>query len=547
MPGGIHVIDRIQDMRDFTSLPTPTVSGNPATKGYVDSAATTLPWVDVANFKTGGSGTMGSPWTGCDTAIVWAANTEYRFRPGYYAWETIPNFALNGLRLVGSAGVIIQHTGSGPVLNFDGGPYTNPFTIDLHVSDIAVLGNYAVGQGTITFTAGTATVTGIGTHFLTDFAVGNAISATYPTATESHLVTVITDDTHMTVDANWINSSSGQQFYTICKTTHGLYFSTCAGISVKNFAAHNVNLSALWMDGVVNAQVHQPRHSTNEPAAGGSSSGFYCKAQHGIVVSSAIGGSTTINIYMPGIDNCQSHGIWVKSGCNLVTLEGGASEVHAGPAYGVKVEGDQFTANNFDVEAVSSTVGYDYHLTGNEHSLNNCSGTGRTLIGASGSYSNIRGGQYNLLIDQGYSSSLLHVLANLGTGQITLSGSGELNMVGCTDNVTGRRQDVMPNGLVHGFMEDSAQPINAAKGNNFFISATGNLTIANPINLGKYQEINVCLYSAGAGNWTYTFGNLWTVVGSVALPTTSGATGTKRWIKAIYNWSLATLDVIVSV
>jgi hypothetical protein len=78
-------------------------------------------FIDVANAATGGSGTLADPWTGWDTAITWAANTQYRFRTGYYSYATSPNFLLAGISLIGEEGAILKHTGSGNAFVMDAG------------------------------------------------------------------------------------------------------------------------------------------------------------------------------------------------------------------------------------------------------------------------------------------------------------------------------------------------------------------------------------------------------------------------------------------
>lgn len=79
--------------------------------------------VDVNDYVTGGLGTLASPWTGWDTAITWTTKTTYIFRDGYYSYATSPNFGAFRLCLIGTGSTVIQHTGTGYAMVFDGGAY----------------------------------------------------------------------------------------------------------------------------------------------------------------------------------------------------------------------------------------------------------------------------------------------------------------------------------------------------------------------------------------------------------------------------------------
>jgi len=80
--------------------------------------------IRVNDFVTGGSGTVGDPWTGWDTAITWAPVTTYYFNDGHYAYTTSPNFAHVHLKLDGTHATVIHHTGSGYAMVFDAGATT---------------------------------------------------------------------------------------------------------------------------------------------------------------------------------------------------------------------------------------------------------------------------------------------------------------------------------------------------------------------------------------------------------------------------------------
>jgi hypothetical protein len=77
--------------------------------------------VDVHKFVTGGLGTVANPWTGWDTIIQWAANTQYDFHDGVYAYPVSPNFAKNFLKLRGRKNTVLKHTGNGFAVVVDAG------------------------------------------------------------------------------------------------------------------------------------------------------------------------------------------------------------------------------------------------------------------------------------------------------------------------------------------------------------------------------------------------------------------------------------------
>lgn len=66
------------------------------------------------------------------------------------------------------------------------------------------------GLGKITTTASSGAVVGTGTDFTQRFRIGQTITA----ASETHTITAITDDTHLTTD-NWTNTNSTPIAYTL--------------------------------------------------------------------------------------------------------------------------------------------------------------------------------------------------------------------------------------------------------------------------------------------------------------------------------------------
>lgn len=77
--------------------------------------------VDAHRFVTGGSGTLANPWTGWDTGIVWAENTQYDFRDGVYAYVNSPNFGKSFLRINGRENTYFKHLGTSNAMIVDAG------------------------------------------------------------------------------------------------------------------------------------------------------------------------------------------------------------------------------------------------------------------------------------------------------------------------------------------------------------------------------------------------------------------------------------------
>lgn len=81
---------------------------------------------------------------------------------------------------------------------------TNRYDVDSqHYTSVAAL------TGTLAKTSGSAAVVGTGTAFTTQLSIGQVFDLP-GTATERRVVTSITDDTHLTVNATYANTASGQ-------------------------------------------------------------------------------------------------------------------------------------------------------------------------------------------------------------------------------------------------------------------------------------------------------------------------------------------------
>lgn len=88
--------------------------------------------VDVHKSVTGGAGTLADPWTGW-TSIVWAANTQYDFRDGVYAYAASPNFAKDFLKLNGRRNTVLKHTGNGAAMTLDAGVNASDVVVGMDI------------------------------------------------------------------------------------------------------------------------------------------------------------------------------------------------------------------------------------------------------------------------------------------------------------------------------------------------------------------------------------------------------------------------------
>jgi hypothetical protein len=99
--------------------------------------------VDVASRATAGTGTVTDPWTGWDTNTSWAADTEYFFRTGNFAYASSPNFLQAGLALIGEAGATLRFRGAGDALVFDSDGQVG----NVRIENLIVQGNAKTANG----------------------------------------------------------------------------------------------------------------------------------------------------------------------------------------------------------------------------------------------------------------------------------------------------------------------------------------------------------------------------------------------------------------
>lgn len=102
--------------------------------------------VNVIDYISGGTGTSGDPYVGWDTAITWAANTEYVFPVGIFQYSATLNLAFASIYLRGSNyGTVLKFTGNGYCINFEGGTGTG--VQDVRMDGFLIKGNANATHG----------------------------------------------------------------------------------------------------------------------------------------------------------------------------------------------------------------------------------------------------------------------------------------------------------------------------------------------------------------------------------------------------------------
>lgn len=76
--------------------------------------------VNVAEWATGGAGTLASPWTGWESATTAARDTTYYFQPGVYSTATFQNFNAENITVIAD-NVLLKFTGTGNAFGSDVG------------------------------------------------------------------------------------------------------------------------------------------------------------------------------------------------------------------------------------------------------------------------------------------------------------------------------------------------------------------------------------------------------------------------------------------
>ena len=503
--------------------------------------------VDVASYATGGTGTSANPWTGWDTAITWTEFTQYNFRKGYYRYVTSPNFGLNGLELVGGAGVYLVHspTSLSNAVVFDAGA-GSIWSFGCKMSGFNISGTPTALTGTVSVANGGTALTGIGTAFLTQLPVGSAITFGGGGASaRSYVVTAVADNQNATISSDVpAVQAEVNQTATVCLSKNGLYLRGMRNGKFDFNFVTNVAQAAMWTEACVTNSCRGLHVSDNDGY--GANLYYLCRPKYGIVTYTrgAAEWTTCWTFEEAIIEAVQFIGVWLRRQSYGSVFLNGTSEnnsVHVGATvHGVWIDGINNTFIGFDVE---NNSGYDFYIQGSENILDNCECDGTSSIQTGTADGSAVDGSYNKLRGS--------VFGALGIG------SGCLNnrLEGCrynsalTDN---GNQTIYPTINANdarsylGILSRKQNTITVSGGNLatdckfndiIYCETTGAVTVTNPTNPRVSSSLGTCtldmfLYATGAT--TLSWGTDFSTADGLPLPA-SITSGKSVYLKFIYQ------------
>lgn len=498
---------------------------------YIDLNLSAGSGIDVSSFATGGDGTVGSPWTGWDTALTFVEHTTYHYRKGHYAYATSPNFLKTGIAHIGDAGVFFHHTGTGDGFRLETDDLAVTWYHRMRIENITVLGHVTTLSGAASATIGTNTVTGTGTSFTTQVAVGDAISfdAGGPNA-ETRLVTLITDNTHLTVSGNWLTTKTAAGMK--CgKTRHGVYMAGCRNVSLKNITVHDVANSALYAEWCVTNYAELFVTSYHDPIQ---STEFQIRSQYGIKLDH---NTTTFTFLEPVIEGTQEAGIYTLDGSYGNTFVNGTSEGNKGngavfASVGNTIINTDFEANEgLDVEVLQSRNRFINAVI--EQSITITAGQGNRIEGGVVGDIVVDGDMTVLDGAEVLGAITGAALASLVQFPYVNTPDGNIRMDTQLGNVLAHVKDLSMGATVN---------TNARDANIFYGVSNANLTLANPTNPRNGQEITWRLVQ-GATH-TIAFGSKFRPAATKDFPVMPTVSGDTLYLVAKYNSTDDKWDIV---
>lgn len=444
--------------------------------------------IDVASFATSGSGTSIDPWVGWDTAIAWAQDGLYRFRNGWFAYSTSPNFLKPGIHLVGEAGTYLKHTGRGNAFVMDSNQPGVLWIQNVKVENIDLIGNYYTGAGTASVTSGTNTVTGSGTSFTTQVVAGDTITFRQGTSNaESRIVSVVTDNTHLTTTANFTANASALT-YTVGTTTNGFYLSGVRNGVFDHISVHDCGGNAFYSAWCVTNALRNFRCTYHEPIQ---NTQFNVRAQDGINLDVGTTNWEIMNVVLEGL---QSSGVHFKNTFGNV-FYGGTSEGNPGKGVLVDATGGNNTLIQFDCE---SNGDKDFDINSPDMVLVNCSSSSN--VASSSNFNTGRftlsGGIYqNPTFPAGSVGSCTNVTFK---GTITQDAASSTQVFNCSNAASSLIND-LPNLGPQSYPNSVALPPGGFGSGNFDVDANrflyfdvfgpqGNFTLLNPTSTFPFRN-----------------------------------------------------------
>lgn len=486
--------------------------------------------VDVVRYATGGTGTELDPWTGWDTEVTWQSFTRYRFRAGWYALATSPNFAYDGISIEGDPGTFWLHTGTGPALLMDAGAdQDSNWIMRPMVSNIQIRGKVTQLTGTLNFSTASTTVTGTGTQFTSQVSVGDAISYLPGTGSAySMVVTAIASNTSLTIDKVPLATRNASEGY-VCKSKYGFFVRGTRFGQFDNCSAKDIVESGFYSEAAVSNFLRNFRVSWHDPSR---LAWYRCIPKYGIVAATrgAANHSTCWSIENCVVEGAIEKCIWIKFGCYHNTVINGASEL--GYGVGLQIDGEKNYAFNHNCEQNGS---HQLLVTGTRNLL--------ASVSCMGTQARIEGG-FNTLLGVVSLGGLEIAASAAGTRLInaayyTLTDQGTQTIYDALDLGSNRRAYI---GVLKPVV--TTNPVNCNLGNELVIQlddTTTTVTIQTPTNAVDLDEIQFIVYNVSASatrtiSWSAGF----VAAAGVTLPTNvapgaGGIISAKAVYMAVFN------------
>lgn len=489
--------------------------------------------INVAGFATGGDGTEGNPWTGMFDALTFEAHKSYFYKSGHYAYPDSPNFMKTDIAHVGQPGVFFHHTGTGDAFIFESDALAVTWYHRHRIENITILGHVTTLTGSASATAGTNTVTGSGTLFTSEVAVGDAIAFGFGGATnETRIVTAIADNTHLTVVSNWDTTKTAAGMK--CgKSRYGMRMSGIRNAMLKNITVHDVAQAALYTEYCVTNHAELFVTSYHDPVQ---STEFQIRSRYGVVLDNS---TTTWTFTELVVEGTQEIGIWPKTDCYGNTFINGTSEGNKGKGAVIESVLNTFINTDFEVNGDDDVV-----VNQSRNSFINIVSLGTFRINA-GQGNHIRGGEFNDLIiasDVGF-SEVEHPLINGTFDDNSLSTFKRGVLETLTAGVF-RNDSHLGNVMSKVEVIDSATTLdtNARNANIFTVVLAHNATLANPTNAINGQMVTWRVLQTAS--FTITYGSKFRISSSKDFPIVPVTAGEILYLTARYNSTDDKWDIV---
>lgn len=484
--------------------------------------------VFVSDYATSGNGTSSNPWIGWDTAITWQGFTKYRFNSGYYQYNTSPNFLFSGIELIGEPGTYIVHAGTGDGFVMDAGSTVGGLWIqNVKVENICVLGKVRSVTGSVNYSNGSPTITGNGTAFTTELAVGDSLTFGGGASTaQSYIISSISSNTSLTINRNAVGTATFSPA-TYTKTQNGFYLRGVRNGLFDRLSCKDVAKSGIWTEACVTNSLRMFRVTFHEPTQYAE---FLCRPQYGIVFSGrGADWSTTWNVEEPVIEGTQIYGIWLKSDTYGNSIINGTSEENKG--IGIQIDGPHNTIIGTDTEG---NGGDDCVINSTRNLLLNFFSTGTVTITGSVGSNFLIGGYYQTLVVQS-GSYLNRLFGATINGSITDSGNSTIFLPVSGSDLRSRT------GINRRMSSSPASGTISADcklAERIEVSMSGTCTISAPSNPTNGDILEYVFHNNSGSSQTFSWNSIFVSTSEHSLPT-SLSTGKTTYVQCQYSsfWS----------